>query len=401
MKSNKQKIINWLHRIRQSELSTKEFFATYDVPFSERQYYRYKTEIAQNGIERFVSNCNQGGNRKISQLEEGFLKGAVAENPDVGLRKLQRSLDNQFDCKMSIPGIKQALTKFAPDYNPKRGRPKSIQKKHVINSIGGFELIIAIAYYLKWPQRVGEIISLETEKLKNSKLYQSNIDKHDFEGRDERGKFTELYNKRKDIRVNRFASIDKKRLQKNFAAMSIARDREETIIRKNLAMLALPVITLNGSVRSVDLALGQSLKHICGFDYKQKTIEKFLNKLKYLGVSTAFLRELACFWKETRSQDTKKSMMGPLLCYYIDGNTKALWSSYRVKKNKVAMLGRVMGCLEQVFIHDGFGHPIYFETYSGHAPAGEYILNMFEKIEDVLIEAPHSRTKVNRAIVMD
>lgn len=46
------------------------------------------------------------------------------------------------------------------------------------------------------------------------------------------------------------------------------------------------------------------------------------------------------------------------------------------------MLGRIMGCLEQVFIHDGLGHPIYFETYSGHDPTGEHTLGLFEKIED-------------------
>ena len=45
----------------------------------------------------------------------------------------------------------------------------------------------------------------------------------------------------------------------------------------------------------------------------------------------------------------------PLLCYYVDGNTKALWSKKRVKKNKVTMLGRVMGCLEQVFVHGAQG----------------------------------------------
>jgi len=93
--------------------------------------------------------------------------------------------------------------------------------------------------------------------------------------------------------------------------------------------------------------------------------------------------------------------MGPLLCYYIDGNTKALWSSKRVKQNKVTMLGRIMGCLEQVFIHDGLGHPIYFETYSGHGPVGEHILDLFEKIESVILEVPHSRTRIFRAIVMD
>ena len=40
-------------------------------------------------------------------------------------------------------------------------------------------------------------------------------------------------------------------------------------------------------------------------------------------------------------------------CYYIDGNTKALWSSKSCHKGKVTMPGRVMNCLEQVFIHDG------------------------------------------------
>jgi hypothetical protein len=90
-----------------------------------------------------------------------------------------------------------------------------------------------------------------------------------------------------------------------------------------------------------------------------------------------------------------------VLCYYVDGNTKALWSKKRVKKSKVTMLGRVMGCMETVFVHDNFGRPIYFETYSGHAPVGEYILSLFQKIEKALEGPPGSALPVNRAIVMD
>lgn len=67
------------------------------------------------------------------------------------------------------------------------------------------------------------------------------------------------------------------------------------------------------------------------------------------------------------------------LCYYIDGNTKALWSSKHVKQDKVTMLGRAIECLEHVFIHDTFGNPVYFETYSGHGSCVEHILKMFEK----------------------
>ena len=59
-----------------------------------------------------------------------------------------------------------------------------------------------------------------------------------------------------------------------------------------------------------------------------------------------------------------------------------------------------MGCLEQVFIHDHHGRPIYFETYSGQAPLGEYVLGLFEKIEDSL-EGPGPKLPVTRAIVLD
>jgi len=64
------------------------------------------------------------------------------------------------------------------------------------------------------------------------------------------------------------------------------------------------------------------------------------------------------------------------------------------------MLGRVMGCLEQVFVHDAFGHPVYMETFAGKAPVGEHILGLFEKIEDAL-EGPGPPLRVTRVIVMD
>jgi len=52
---------------------------------------------------------------------------------------------------------------------------------------------------------------------------------------------------------------------------------------------------MNGNVRSVDFALGQSLKHLCGFNYKQQTITRFLSELKYLGISTRLLQEVTNF----------------------------------------------------------------------------------------------------------
>jgi hypothetical protein len=182
--------------------------------------------------------------------------------------------------------------------------------------------------------------------------------------------------------------------------MSIAGVDVQILSRKCLATLALPVMTHNGHVRSVDTPLGNALKHICGFNYKQTTMNKFLSELKYLGVAEDLLRHQVTFWQECWQSHPRGPLQMPVLCYYVDGNTKALWSRKRVRKNKVTMLGRVMGCLEQVFVHDNCGRPIYFETYSGHAPLGEYVLSLFDKIEQSL-QGPGRRLDVSRAIVMD
>jgi hypothetical protein len=277
-----------------------------------------------------------------------------------------------------------------------------IPKQEVVtNPVGGFEIIVAIAYHLGWGQRVAELIFDEIKELKSKKAFKINAEKIDKHGRDASGKFSPRYNQRQDVRDSRFATISEKRKKKNWQSMDIVRDDPGVLVRKSLAVLSLPIITMNGNVRSVDLALGDSLKHFCGFNYKQSTIAKYLSELKYLGVSTRLLKELPDYWRQCWGEDFAASMEGPLLCYYIDGNTKAVWSSQRVKQNKVTMLGRVMGCLEQVFIHDGLGHPIYFETFSGHGPVGEHILGLFEKIEDAIADVPRSSTKVHRAIVMD
>jgi len=186
------------------------------------------------------------------------------------------------------------------------------------------------------------------------------------EGRNQSGQFTSSYNQRLDVRKNRFASVSDKRKHKNWSSLNIVQAKENTISRKNLAVLSLPIVTGNGRATTVNLAQGQSLGHFCGFNYTQGSISKFLSELKYLGASSFLLADLPEFWFKCWGSEFSKHS-GPLLCYYIDGNTKALWSSERVKQNKVTMLGRVMGCLEQVFVHDGLGNPIYFETYSGHA----------------------------------
>jgi hypothetical protein len=104
--------------------------------------------------------------------------------------------------------------------------------------------------------------------------------------------------------------------------MAVMKDRSRTLFRKNLALLSLPVVTANGSVRDVNLALGQALGNLCGYNYKQATIIKFMSELKYLGVAENLLRDLPVFWKQCWGKD--QSVGAKIACYYVDGNSKAV-----------------------------------------------------------------------------
>ncbi len=109
---------------------------------------------------------------------------------------------------------------------------------------------------------------------------------------------------------------------------------------------------------------------LCGYNYKDGALDTYMRELKYLKISEKLMCEMARFWMDFwRYRNQEETAF---VCDYIDGNTKALWSQDRCYKGKVTMLGRVMNCLENVFIHDGRGHPLYFQIFHGHADLGEH-----------------------------
>jgi len=401
--NREQSIAVWLKRIEESPLSVMDFFErTADVPFSRAQYYRYLKKAREGGEQSLCERKHRGGNRKLSPEGEAFIAGSVGRDPDVSPLWLREVLAEKYECFLSPSGMSRALSRLHPELEKRgRGRPRIDKSAGEDNACGGFELIVALAYHLGWPQMTAGAVREEVRKVKRRKAFGLSGRYVDKRGRDEKGRFTSEYSLRKDVRESRFESISKKRLTKNWKSMNIIRDNSRVIERKSMAVLSLPVVTMNGSMRSVDTALGQSLKQLAGYDYKQNTMKKYLNELKYLGISARLLKEVVGFWQRCWAAERSEMRDATMLCYYIDGNTKAVWSSKRVKKNKVTMLGRVMGCLEQVFIHDCFGRPVYFETYCGHAPCGEYALELLEKVEQAIEEVPGSRTSVRRVLVMD
>src|SRR6266513_1715475 len=348
-----------VEKIARSPLSVSAYFKRHKVPFGRSRYFQYKAQLAANGLDGLVDGRSGGNRRELTAHAQGFIRGVHQENPQLSLRQIADRVES---------------------------------------SCGGFEIIGALALHLGWARHTVEMIVQERERFRRTAAYRDERVWRDREGRNRQGQFTGAYNRRAEICAQRFASVEDKRKGKNYSRMALFQSSEFVLERKCLGLLALPLITLNGLMRSANNPLGNALEHFCGYNYQHHTLDKFLRELKYLGISDRLLREQVWFWRQ-HWQEFESSGL-PFLCYYVDGNTKPLWSKKRVKQNKVTMLGRVMGCLEQVFVHDAFGHPVYLETYAGKAPVGEHILGLFEKIEAAL-EGPGPPLRVRRGIVLD
>ncbi len=387
-----EEIFKIVARIERSALSPKKYIQCHKVPFGIAQFYRYRSQLSLNGKQGLKDKRKEGNNRKMGKEEMAFLRGFIKGRSEVSPTEALRALADEFGTEVHRSTMSRVLRKLG--VVTAKNKSETEKKEH--SSCAGFELISALAVHLGWPaytvQRVIGVI--DRRRMEPQPDYRP--DKY---GRSTKGRFTKRYNLRSTVRKMRFASIELKRSKKNLHQMNIFKTSSQNMERKCLALFALPLVTMNGAVRHVNAALGNALTGFCGFNYKQGTLDRFLRELKYLDVSESLLMGQIRFWSDKwKIRDSELEL--PFLCYYIDGNTKPLWSGRRVKKNKVTMLGRVMGCLEQVFLHDSHGRPIYFETYSGHGPVGVYTLSMMDKIEQymkkVLGPAP-----VSRVLVMD
>jgi transposase len=385
-----------VERIVRSGLSVGAYYRKHAVPFSRAQYFRYQAHLAAEGLEGLRDGRHPGNHRKLTADAQGFIRGVHQSNPGLSLHEISQSLADTLGIHVDRSTVSRALAGLGEAMEwPRAAEPEILR-----TPAGGFEILGALALHLGWAQHTAAVIVQERERFRRTAAYQCERVRRDRLGRNDQGQFTGAYNRRADVRLQRFASVADKRGQKNYSRMSLFQAGPEVLARKCLAVLALPLITLNGTSRSANSPLGNALEHFCGYNYQHDTLDKFLRELKYLGIAERLLRDQVSFWREPWSRMAPPASGLPFLCYYVDGNTKPLWSSQRVKQNKVTMLGRVMGCLEQVFVHDAFGHPVYLETYAGKAPVGEHILGLFEKIEAAL-EGPGPRLSVRRVIVMD
>lgn len=386
-------IIITIQKIKESKEPVRRYFRNNYVPFSQAQYYNYCKILQKYGEEGLKDKRIDGNRTKLTERIKDYIIYTVSENRGMTSSQLQKNILSQFDVNISESSLNTFRTSVSLTRIPETKEITQYQKS------GGGEILTSLAFSTKIIEIFTNTIMERMNEVYQSPLFEQNrTNEDDHPDLRFHGKFTKDYNREQDVRENRFKSIDEKIQNKNFSAMDIFGKSEESISRYNLALLCLPLVTSNGKSSRVDRPKGNDLEFLCGYNYKDASLDKYLRDLKYLKVSEQLINEIAKFWLNFWKKESGEETY--FACYYIDGNTKPLWSSNSHYKGKVTMLGRVMNCLENVFIHDGKGHPLYFQTFQGHVDLGKHALEMQNKLMQ-LLDTPSAHVQVNRILIMD
>jgi len=399
-KAQRQKeILELFQHIEESSLTVKDYFTSHQTPISLPQYYRVKKRYAQQGVAGIEDRRQAGNARKLDPQKVELLRGVLTYNRHLTSESLKHELLDKWEIDLD----KSRIDQFRRQFDLTRLKTNITEPEIV--QFAGIEIFSALANYVGILDCWNKTIQQRLEQVTHTELFkgQDGHSKGDHVyARRRNGTFSPRYNRLNKIRKMKFASITEKVKGKVFSRLSLYQTKQDTVSRKNLALLLLPLVTNNGASRSLNKPLGNALGYACGYNYKNATIDKYLRELKYLQVSTDLIECNAKFWNSFWKQyDCAEYKVA---CYYIDGNVKPLWSSKRCRKGKVTMLGRVMNCLEQVVIHDSYGHPIYFRTFSGNADLQNYALKSMEQLDELLDDGKKTRSKKSRctrALIID
>jgi hypothetical protein len=388
-------ILRVMDEVENSPLSINLYFKEKKAPFGRAQYFLYKKVLREKGAKGLHDQRGEGNNLKFTNEMKNFVKGLLGYNQSITSSEVKNAIENEFGIAIS----NTVINDFRRANDLSGIRPESGRKP--LDESGASEIAIALALDTGLIDAIADSICLCVQKRRESEAFKESvlIQKDHLDLRS-KGRFTSEYNNLPQVRESRFKPLEEKVGDKRFASMGIFNLSRESLMRYTLALFSLPLVTANGRVRSIDSPKGNALKYLCGFDYKASTVDKYISELKYLQVSNELIEATTKFWIDFWSSRNKSDSI--FACYYIDGNTKALWSSKSCHKGKVTMLGRVMNCLEQVFVHDGQGHPLYFQTFNGHADLGKNALRMMDTISEYLKNTTTlNQFTVNRILIMD
>ena len=265
-----KQIVDIINDVRRSGVTPRKYFLTHDMPFSIAQYHRYVKQYDKYGINGLYDHRKEGNARKVTSDVEHYLMGLLKNNRGLSVSDIRSDLEKQFDIDVK----RSMINNFRKKHGLERIKKEPEHTENV--QFAGFEIVAALAYHTGIFDVWSNTIREHTENVKESNLFKENQKLGaDHPSERNKGKFTPEYNKHEDVRKTKFNSIEDKVLLKDLSRLQVLNTQTKFISRKNLAVMSLPLVTLNGSMRNINKSIGNALKHICGYNYKHATIDKY------------------------------------------------------------------------------------------------------------------------------
>jgi hypothetical protein len=253
-------ILNIIKKIQESKQPIKKYFENNFVSFSQSQYYRYCKVIKKYGEDGLRDHREDGNYTKLTPIIKSYIRVTVKENRSITSSQLMTKILDFFGVSLSEDTINifrasESLTRI-PMKKPEYEYQKS----------GGGEILTFLAYYTNIIDVItNTIIQRMNEIQKSIVIDNSKIFKPDHSEFRNHGKFTREYNQQKDVRNNRFKSIDEKIPLKDLSKMDIFKKSNKILSRYNLALLCLPLVTSNGKSSRVNRAKGNDIEFLSGY----------------------------------------------------------------------------------------------------------------------------------------
>ena len=389
-------------RIRDKKEDIPLVFRETNLSYQPKTYYFLKSKYERDGLLGLISKIDKRGCKAPDKKEKiwNYIKKTKQNHPTLTGREIREKVFKKYNTIYTTSNINHIIGQLNIEVT--QGRPPK-ETEVPLNCAGAFILIAALMetgfmeHLLKEQQemvrRIKEKLNSEKEKKPLSSSENGTKQEKGVFSKDERGKFQKYESDSDEDYENngfissKFLSVKKRIQTRDLSRLDILNINETTAYRKNITLLLLPILTNHSRPIELNETLGDELTYLAGFDYKGNTIDKYLREMKYLLLSGDILDKIAQFW--CRFWENKTGSPIKQVCYYFDGYTKPLWSDYRVKQGKVTMMGRVMGCLEQVFIHSERGYPIMFQTFSGNVYLPDAIKKLHKQIDKILPEQVH------------
>lgn len=347
---------------------------------------------------------------KVSDRIVGFLEGTARVDPQVSTAAMRQAVAKGFSVSVSVrtvqaklqaAGLSRSRNRFPKKDDPGPLSPTTPQtapadESGVIEELdgAGLALLTLASEKIGYAQEMAQVIKEVAEALPEP-VIPLGVDRSN---RDEKGRFLPEYNAprpRSDPQVGAvFESVDFKEMDKDLRRLSIVETSCETIAKKVMALVALPVVSEKGRFDGVTDPRGEWLRSLGGPAYAPETLAKFARELKYGRLSTPLMERHANLWHRQLSPALGEEASALIL--YADGTVKPLWTELLSRSGKVTMLGRIMPCLESILIHTGAGVPLYLKTFAGGA---SLVTNLLPAIHEM--EAAIGKGMLGRLTVID